>query len=165
MVRTRQYSKAGRSSARPCACWSMVFPRERISSVIFPLDEKHVRSLPVGMAFVVSPDDERKLASITSSGGTLGDFLGSVKLQTLGEPGDRRVVVRDGGGGSQWFSVLAEGDFDHDGVNDLLISSFNAMSGGSYRSAHLSIVSRLKAEGPLVLRGEVGQRTGAHAGR
>lgn len=118
----------------------------------FPMDEKHVRSLPVGMAFAVSPDNERKVASIKSSGGTLGDFIGNVKLQALGESGDRRVVLRDGSGGSQLLSVLAEGDFDHDGVNDLLVASNNSMSGGSYHAAHLYIVSRLASGGPLVLR-------------
>ncbi len=118
----------------------------------FPMDEKHVRGLPIGMAFAVSPDDERKVASIKSAGGTLGGFLGNVKWQALGEPADRRIVLRDDGGASQLLSVLAEGDFDHDGVNDLLVASSNSMTGGSYHAAHLYIVSRLKADGPLVLR-------------
>ena len=118
----------------------------------FSLNETGIRALPIGMAFVVSPDDERKSASIQSKGGTLGGFLGDVKLEALGKPDNRRTVVRDDSGASQLLSILAEGDFDHDGINDLLISSSNSMRGGSYHAAHLYIVSRLEAGGPLVLR-------------
>lgn len=118
----------------------------------FTLDERGIKALPVGVAFQISRDDERKVASIKSAGGSLGDYLGSVTLKALGNPEDRRMIVRDGRGATQLLSVLAEGDFDHDGINDLLISSSNSMTGGSYHAAHLYIVSRLKAEGPLVLR-------------
>lgn len=119
----------------------------------FFLNEKGVGALPIGMAFVVSPDDERKFASIKSRGGTLGNFLGNVTLQAVGDPGQYQVMLRNNNNGaSQLLSVLAEGDFDHDGINDLLISSSNAMRDGSYRAAHLYIVSRLEADGPLIPR-------------
>ncbi len=118
----------------------------------FTLDERGIKALPVGVAFQISRDDERKVASIKSTGGSLGDYLGSVTLKALGKPEDRRMIVHDDSGASQLLSVLAEGDFDHDGINDLLISSNNSMTGGSYHAAHLYIVSRLSAGGPLVLR-------------
>lgn len=118
----------------------------------FTLDEKGIKALPVGLAFQISRDDERKVASVTAKGGSLGSFLGNLTLKALGKPDDRRMIVRDGSGASQLLSVLAEGDFDHDGVNDLLISSNNSMTGGTYHAAHLYIVSRLRAKGPLVLR-------------
>lgn len=78
-----------------------------------------------------------------------------MELKTVGESDNRTVVVTDGTGGSQVMQMLAEGDFDHDGINDMLISSSNSLMGGSYHAAHLYIVSRLKAGDPLVLRKQV----------
>lgn len=119
----------------------------------FSLDEKGIKALPVGLALQISRDDERKVASITSKGGTLGSFFGSMTLKLLGKAEDREVIVQDDSSGtSQLLSVLAEGDFDHDGINDLLISSEDSMTGGSYSAAHLYVVSRLDRGGPLVLR-------------
>jgi len=118
----------------------------------FTLDEKTVRALPVDLAPVISRDDERKVAGIRSRGGALGDFLGAATVEVLGRPEDRKVVVRDGDGGNQILSVLAEGDFDHDGFNDLLMSSMKSLDGGSYHAADLHVVSRLGEGEPLVVR-------------
>jgi len=117
----------------------------------FTLDEKTVRALPVDLAPAISSDDERKVAGIRARGGTLDDFLVAPTIEALGRPEQRKVVVRDGGG-KQILSVLAEGDFDHDGFNDLLISSVLSLDGGSYNGAHLHVVSRLGAGGPMVVR-------------
>lgn len=119
------------------------------------LDKKGIAALPAQLAFQISRDDERRVAAITSKGGSLGDYLGSVKLKQMGTPDDRRVLVADEMGNVQKLAILAKGDFDHDGVDDLLVSSINSITGGSYTAAHLYIVSRLKADGPLVLRKEV----------
>lgn len=118
----------------------------------FLLDEKLIRALPAELAFQISRDDERKVASIKSHGGSLGEFLGKVTLKALGPPEDREMIVRDDSGGSQLLSVLAEGDFDHDGINDVLISSSNSVTGGSYHAVYLYVVSRLERNGSLVLR-------------
>ena len=121
----------------------------------FPLNENGVKALPVGLAFTVSREEEETVAALASRRGTLGDFLPNMTLKAVGKSENRTVVVNDGTGSSQFIRVLAEGDFDHDGINDLLISSSNSLRGGSYHASHLYIVSRLKVGGPLVLRKKV----------
>lgn len=121
----------------------------------FTLDRKTIKALPAQLAFQVSPDDERRVAAITSRGGSLGDYVGSVTLKRLGKPGDRRMLVTQDMNYVQKLVILARGDFDHDGVDDLLISSTNSITDATYTAAHLYIVSRLSADGPLVFRKEV----------
>lgn len=65
------------------------------------------------------------------------------------------MVLRDNNGALQFLSILAAGDFDHEGTNDLLISSGSALAEGSYHAAHLYIVSWVEADGPLVLRQKI----------
>lgn len=117
----------------------------------FRLDEKGARALPVELAFQISRDDERKMSLIKSAGGSLGNYLGSATMKMMEKSEEWRMIVRDANG-VQWLSVLAEGDFDHDGIDDLLVSSSNSVTGGSYNDAHLYIVSRLNDGGPMVLR-------------
>lgn len=80
------------------------------------------------------------------------DYLGSMTLKRLGKPGDRRMLITDDVTNVQKLVILAEADFDHDGIDDLLISSSNSITGATYVAAHLYIVSRLSAGGSLVFR-------------
>lgn len=121
----------------------------------FRLNRKNIEALPVQLAFQVSPEDERKVAAISSRGGSFGDYAGNVTVRQLGKPADRRVAVIEDASEVQKLVVLAQGDFDHDGIDDLMISSTNSVTNATYTAAHLYIVSRLKAGGPLVLRQQV----------
>ena len=103
------------------------------------------------MAFQVSRDDQRKVAAIESAGGSLGKYLGSATMKRSGEADDPRMILRDAGA-TQRLSLLARGDIDHDGIDDLLISTSNSLTDGSYHAAHLYVVSRLSDGGPMVLR-------------
>lgn len=65
------------------------------------------------------------------------------------------MLITNGMTDVQRLVILAQGDFDHDGFDDLLISSSNSITGATYVVAHLYIISRFSAGGPLVFRKEV----------
>lgn len=127
-------------------------PAQQSHLANFRLNRKSIEALPGQLAFQVSPDAERRVAAIASRGGSLVDYLGSMTLKRLGKPGDRRMLITDDVTNVQKLVILAEADFDHDGIDDLLISSSNSITGATYVAAHLYIVSRLSAGGSLVFR-------------
>lgn len=117
----------------------------------FSFDLSRVKNLPVELASVTSKDDVRKVKAIQARRGSLGDYLenASVKLEK-GTPA-RGVGIQDGSGGSQGIHWMASGDFNHDGVEDLLISTYSTVSGGDYATYGLYLVSRDGLGAPLTL--------------
>lgn len=47
----------------------------------------------------------------------------------------------------QWVSLVARGDFDGDGIEDLLLRSSDAAKGGSYRAVRMLLVTRREPGG------------------
>lgn len=116
------------------------------------LDEVTVRSLPPAMGFVISRDDERKVAQLEAEGGTLGDYIGGAGV-VLGEDGG--ATISDEWGGHQSLKVRANGDFNRDGVADLLVSTSSWVEGGSYWSQQLWIITRDEPGAPLRMLEEI----------
>lgn len=122
----------------------------------FGLDEASVKALPVGTAFVVSRDDKAKVEAIKSKGGTLGDMLGGATITPVANSEGNAVQIRDSKTGkARFLSLLAEGDFDHDGFDDVLLYAGGSMIGGTFSASNLYIVSRVQNNGPLVLRSQL----------
>lgn len=120
------------------------------------LTEESVGALPVEMALVLSMDDAHRVAATKAAGGTLGDYLRNMSIQSL-EDGEAAAVRNTKTGDTQFLSILARGDLDRDGVGDSLIYSANTLRGGAKatRTADLYLVSRLEPNGPLVLRRQI----------
>lgn len=116
----------------------------------FAMDPAQARTLPVRLAFAISPDEERRVARIRRRGGDLGDFIGTARIEpaAVSAPG---VRIDDRSGGTQRMRLLARGDFDGDGTEDLLIATDQHVAGGSYRSFGLFVVTRTAAGAPLKL--------------
>jgi len=54
-------------------------------------------------------------------------------------------------GGSQQLQLVARGDFNHDGVEDYLISSLDSVVGGSYSAMRLFLITRKPGQGDYSL--------------
>lgn len=122
----------------------------------FALDKTSVKALPAGTAFIVSRDDKARVEQVRSRSGTLGDLLGGATINPVTGAEVGVVQVRnDTTGKRRFLSFLAQGDFDRDGFDDLLLYASGSMAGGSYSASSVYIVSRLEKGGPLVLRGKL----------
>ncbi|GAB3028418.1 hypothetical protein GCM10027285_08380 [Oleiagrimonas citrea] len=111
----------------------------RVSHVSgFRFDRAHVDRLPVGMRFVVSPSDQGD-----DGHKTLGPFLRKAKMEFSNQEDSMYAFVTYPDGRTQAITLVARGDFDHDGTEDLLFRSYNRMNGGgSYASLAMYLVSR-----------------------
>lgn len=122
-------------------------PAERTYLAGFVMDAEQVRDLPVWLAFTINNDDERKVRKLQEGGGTLGDFIGDAAIVA----GRNEATIHEGWGGRQSLSIAARGDFNGDGIEDLLVSSYAWIEGGSYTAVALSIVTRVAAGAPLTV--------------
>lgn len=120
------------------------------------MDEATVKALPIEIAFIISRDDKTEVEAIKSRGGTLGDMLGGATITPVANFEGNAVQIRTSKTGkARFLSLLAEGDFDHDGFDDILLYAGDSMIGGTYSASNLYIVSRVRKNGPLVLRSEL----------
>ena len=121
----------------------------------FALDNARVRALPSGLAFSISRDDARKLAAIAGRKGTLGDYLAGATIEVAGAGHGGHAVIVDAQDGTQRLAVLARGDFDRDGIADVLVATSSEVAGGDYRASCLYVISRLSAGGALQIRRKI----------
>ena len=115
----------------------------------FTVDEAHTRQLPIELAFTISEDEVRKVQRIATAGGDLGEYLGNASIRVAKGTPARGGVIEDGSGGFEGLRWLASGDFNHDGDEDLLVSTYNRVAGGSYESWGLYLVGRAHAHAPM----------------
>ena len=119
----------------------------------FAADQTHVKQLAVELAFVVSNDDHSKVQPIHAASVTLGDYIGNASiLRDLSQRIPRGTAIDNNSGGIRGLRCRAIGDFNHDGVQDLLTSSYMHVTDGNHVAYGLRVVARLNAEGALVSR-------------
>jgi hypothetical protein len=61
------------------------------------------------------------------------------------------AIFVDNSGGSQRLNIRAKGDYNGDGIEDMLLSTSNTVEGGSYHSVDYFILTRLSSEAPFTL--------------
>jgi len=117
----------------------------------FKLDLNNIKMLPKNMAFMPS---------------TSGYFslMNDVKLKTLQDAvfskNTKMIVGTEGRKGIegeyfwQMFSIEAKGDFNHDGIEDIVIKVNSSANGGRYVSHALYVLTKTKKEGNWVVLGE-----------
>jgi hypothetical protein len=107
----------------------------------FRFDRAHVEALPARMRFVISASDAR-----ADAGQRMKRFATGAKMTFSNAPDDMYAMITYPDGGTQAISLVARGDFNHDGVQDLLLRSYNrANGGGSYAALAMYIVTRRRA--------------------
>ena len=104
----------------------------------FELDGEAPQRLPAALALVVSPDDEQRVDQATTEGKPW-NAVEDVHLVSRVSPEEARY---GDGISEQDIVVLARGDFDDDGSEDLLLLSHGWLREGSYSVTRLFLVSR-----------------------
>ena len=60
-------------------------------------------------------------------------------------------------GGTQELALVAKGDFNGDGIEDMLITSRDSVEGGSYRAIRLFLLTRISASSAITVLREYEQ--------
>jgi hypothetical protein len=113
----------------------------------FVLDDSAPARLPAGLAMNISPDDERRIAEATKRGQRWRD-LEEVKLVSRTSPEEATYADETS---KQNLVLLAHGDFNGDGFEDLLVLSEGRLPEGSYEATRLFVVTQTATEQQLAL--------------
>lgn len=118
----------------------------------FKMDSAEVRNVPAALTLVISNSQTAKVTRAIKLGKTLGDVLPKDATFTVrhNPRGNAPMVrVHDGTGGIEDMSLLARGDFNHDGIEDLLIAVSSSVVGGTYTQNDLYLITRLGPHKPM----------------
>ena len=113
----------------------------------FVLDGETPERLPAGFAMSISPDDERRIAYATQRGQRWRD-VEDVKLVSQASSDEARYADQTA---EQILVILARGDFDGDGCEDVLLLGEGRLPEGSYEGTRVFLVTQTSAESPLTL--------------
>ncbi|WP_157619076.1 hypothetical protein [Skermanella stibiiresistens] len=130
-----------RSTGTRCAALDLIGrakPAERSFVKDFRFDKVAAHDLPPALALAVSPDEERRVKRAAAAGGSILDVDRSITLHGL-DTGSAELRAKD------WkarLAVLARGDFDGDGIEDMLVRRDASKTGGTYASSDLFVLTR-----------------------
>ena len=99
---------------------------------------------PPELALIISKDDERRLAKAES----WQEISHIKKIEQLDE---YQVIYYDNSGGIQKLALVAKGDYNQDGIEDVILYMENSVEGGSYSTDDAFIITRLSAQAPYTL--------------
>ncbi len=113
----------------------------------FHLDAKALVLLPAAFYLDLSPDEEADLKAAAIAGRTWKDFDPTVHVAKTTD--ERVQLLVKGTGYDANLSEYARGDFDHDGVEDILIRRFAYPHGGSMTDYTVFLLTRDSQTAPL----------------
>jgi hypothetical protein len=112
-----------------------------------PWDARVLPLLPPQLAITVSAESERAAGAAARRGKTWRDLDPS----TAAEAGVRRPdeIVVTGKGFVERLILWGRGDFNDDGLEDLLVQSLDTLTEGTYRNTRLFVLTRRAADDPV----------------
>ncbi|MGH8085992.1 MAG: hypothetical protein ACREPV_12065 [Lysobacter sp.] len=123
-----------------------------------PATTSHVRSmafdktlperLPWQVAMIISGGERERIAAERAD--ALWSEALFAPLTEFSACGDHCAIYGDEGG-DQEVQLVAHGDFNTDGIEDVLIRSFDSVKGGSYRAVRMLVLTRRSADGDYEL--------------
>lgn len=113
----------------------------------FNLAGDPLNGLPVALSPAVSPEAQRRRAQAVASGGTWKKLLPGARATAEG-PFATRIADREY---DLRLAVLAWGDFNHDGYEDVLLSGVCTARRTTYISSYFVVLTRTAAGGPLTV--------------
>lgn len=102
------------------------------------------KKMPPQLSLIISNDDDRRLAKASS-------WEEMSHIQKMESVTDEQAVYYDNSGGIQRLTIMAKGDYNNDGIEDMILHMANAVEGGSYSSSYSYIITRLTANAPYTL--------------
>ena len=104
----------------------------------FALNKALVSKLPPELAFFVSASRRETILSDPR----IQSWADVDKIVAVKRTNEYQAVFVDSDKHEREFFVLTRGDYNGDGVEDILLKSVNSVSGGSYVSAQLFVLTR-----------------------
>lgn len=118
----------------------------------FEMNARDAHNLPAALFQVMSDSETVDIKKAMIAGKTLGEVVGpgSSFEDRANKFGNAPLVRVDNGFGAiEDISLLARGDFNHDGIEDLLISISATSPDGHFGSNQLYLVTRLAPDAPM----------------
>ncbi len=115
-----------------------------LDTIVF---DKHLpEHLPPQMAQIISTEESKRIMANKkiTSWAQVDPVLKAKKLS----PYHIKYFIE---GGSEELQLVAKGDFNHDGIEDMLIQINDAVEGGSYSATRLFLLTRLTEHGKIKL--------------
>jgi hypothetical protein len=125
------------------ALYSATVPRESFLRA-FHLDLHALELLPPNLAPIISDEDRQNVRSAAAKGMSWKQFDSSASASVQGESlavisDDTRTTVK----------IYGRGDFNADGIDDLLVRVDTAAMHGTYRSSRLLLLTKTRRDGIL----------------
>lgn len=112
-------------------------------------NERVLSMLPPQLAITISLDSERAAGAAAAQGKNWPAFDPSVTAVPSSKGPDQIVVT--GNGFSEQLILWGRGDFNGDGIEELLVQSLDTLTQGTYRNTRLFVLTRRAVNGNLVL--------------
>ncbi|MDO6764915.1 hypothetical protein [Agarivorans sp. 1_MG-2023] len=106
-------------------------------------NESFAKNVPPQLALVISNETEERLATAVS----WDDMFSIERVEELNE--EQAIFYSEGS--IQKLTLMAKGDYNGDGIEDLLLYMENSVEGGSYSSVHAYVLTRLSESAPYTL--------------
>lgn len=131
-----------------------------------PAKRSHIRSLrfdgrlpdllPPELAFAISSDSVERIEQAKPDE-RWRDMFGAGRHEPCREKeGAHCGIYHDSTGGRQQVQLVARGDFNADGIEDVLLSSHNTVEGGTYAAMQMFVLTRRQPGGDFELVRELG---------
>lgn len=112
-----------------------------------PARASYLHDLPWDARVLPLPESERAAGAAAGFGQTWRDFDPSAAAAADARGPDEIVVT--GKGFIERLILWGRGDFNGDGLEDLLVQSFDTLTEGTYRNTRLFVLTRRTADVPL----------------
>ncbi len=112
-------------------------------------DEHLLPLLPAQLAITVSAEATRAAGAAADQGRSWQNFDPSI-ASSISSKGPDEIVVT-GNGFIERLVLWGRGDFDGDGLEGLLVQSFDTLTEGTYRNTRLFVLTRHSSDGQLSL--------------
>lgn len=123
-------------------------PAETSNVRALTFDDTLPERLPWQVAMIISGSERNRIASERPD--ALWSEVLFVPLTEFSSCGDHCAIYGDEDG-HQEVRLVARGDFSGDGIEDVLVSSFDAVKGGSYRAIRMFVLTRRQPDGEIEL--------------
>lgn len=122
-----------------CQTWSEIaklIASERSFISDFKLDDSFPKFAPSALAFVISDESAKKAKKLSTWG--KADHIQRTRIVS-----ELRAEYYDATDGFQVITVVAKGDYNLDGIEDIVITKENSVLSGSYSSSHGYVLTRM----------------------
>jgi hypothetical protein len=110
-------------------------PSLKSNVIDFKLNEKFARMAPPTMAIIISQEAEERAKNEAS-------WFDMAEIKSVEQRGNDNSIYRDSSGGFQNVKLFAKGDFNNDGVEDVMVYVESSVEGGSYSTSYVFILTR-----------------------